>query len=171
LTPVPSLGTIQRNPDFRMEAPMARWKMVWITGIAALCVTAPAASAKTLRVTGTERGAMIESQGTTTLYAALGSDQRGAYAARNTTTTGAPGASGAVAFTSKFLDYYALGTEHGTLTGTAVPGPNNTIMIQGTGRVTGGTGRYRHARGTLTFTGTQGADGRYTVSFTGTLTY
>jgi hypothetical protein len=150
---------------------MTRWNTVWVTAVVALCAVAPAAQAKTLKVKGSERGAIIEASGATTVFAAIGFDQRGGYAAQNTTTTGAATAAGVIPFTSKFIDYYALGTERGTLTGTATAGPNNTVTIQGTGKITDGTGRYRHARGTLTFSGTQTADGRYTVSFTGTVKY
>jgi hypothetical protein len=135
-----------------------------------LGVTAPGAQAKTLQIKGSERGAVIDAQGATTLFAALGSDQRGPYAARNSTTT-APAANGTVTFTSKFIDYYAAGTESGTLTGTAVAQPDGSAALSGTGKITGGSGRYKHAKGTLKFTGTQGSDGRYTVTYTGTLTY
>ena len=149
---------------------MTRARMVWITAVAALGISAPVAQGKTLKVKGTERGAVITAQASTTVFAALGSDQRGAYAARNTTTTAS--ASGpTLTFTSKFIDYYTAGTERGTLTGTATQQPDGSFTLTGSGKVTGGTGRYRKARGTLTFTGTQASDGRYTVTFTGTLTY
>ncbi|HEY6762075.1 MAG TPA: hypothetical protein VI318_21420 [Baekduia sp.] len=69
-------------------------------------------------------------------------------------------ANGTVTFTSKFIDYYAAGTESGTLTGTAVAQPDGSATLSGTGKITGGSGRYKHAKGTLKFTGTQGSDGR-----------
>jgi hypothetical protein len=149
---------------------VTRSTLAWVAVAAMSGIIAPAAQAKTLQVKGTERGAVIDTQGATTLFAALGSDQRGPYVARNSSTI-TPAANGAFTFTSNFIDYYTAGTERGTLSGTATPQPDGTTAIAGTGKITSGTGRYKHAKGTLKFTGTQGADGRYTVTFTGTLTY
>jgi hypothetical protein len=149
---------------------VTRSTLACVAAAAVLGLVAPGAQAKTLQIKGSERGAVIDAQGATTLFAALGSDQRGPYAARNSTTT-APGANGALTFTSKFIDYYVAGTESGTLTGTATAQPDGSATLSGTGRITAGTGRYKKAKGTLKFTGTQGSDGRYTVTYTGTLTY
>jgi hypothetical protein len=148
---------------------MSRSRMVWIMAVVALGISAPGAQGKTLKIKGTERGAVITAQGNTTLFAALGSDQRGGYAARQTSITSPSGTT--VNFTSKFTDYYLAGTERGTITGTAIQQPDGTFTLSGSGKITGGTGRYRKAHGTITFTGTQATDGRYTVNFTGTLTY
>jgi hypothetical protein len=149
---------------------MAAAKIGCIAAIVMLGVGASGAQAKTLKLKGTERGAIITSAGNKTLYASLGSDQRGHYAGRNSsTTTGTT--NGLPTFTSTFTDYFEGGTDHGTLTGTATPAANNGFTFKGTGKITGGTGRYRNARGTLTFTGTQTSDGKYTVTFTGTLIY
>jgi hypothetical protein len=152
------------------EVLVTRSTLVCVAVAAVFGVIAPGAQAKTLQVKGSERGAVIDAQGATTLFAALGSDQRGQYAARNSTTS-APAANGTVTFTSKFIDYYAAGTESGTLTGTATLQPDGSATLSGTGKITAGTGRYKHAKGTLKFTGIQRSDGRYTVTYTGTLTY
>jgi hypothetical protein len=149
---------------------VTRSTLVCVVAAAAFGVLAPGAQAKTLQVKGSERGAVIEAQGAKTLFAALGSDQRGPYVARNSTTS-APAANGTFTFTSTFIDYYTAGIESGTLTGTATPQPDGSATLSGTGKITGGTGRYKRVKGTLKFTGTQGADGRYTVTYTGTLTY
>lgn len=149
---------------------MSRSTLMCVAAAAVFGLAAPGAQAKTLQVKGSERGAVIEAQGATTLFAALGSDQRGPYAARNSTTT-APAPNGTFTFTSKFIDYYAAGTETGTLTGTATPQADGSTAFAGTGKITGGSGRYKHAKGTLKFTGTQGTDGRYTVTYTGSVTY
>ena len=49
--------------------------------------------------------------------------------------------------------YFALGTVRSTVTGTALLQPDGSALLRGSGNYTGGSGRYRGARGTLSFTG------------------
>ena len=48
---------------------------------------------------------------------------------------------------------------------------NNTAALKGTVKFSGGTGRWKKARGTLTFKGTQATNGAYAVTYTGTISY
>ena len=148
-----------------------RFKSVGLTTAVLLVAAAPAAQAKTVHVSGTERGAVISTSGRTTIFAALGKNTLGAYAARQANTVGKTKPNGTVPFTGTFIDYFGVGTEKGKLTGIATPGPNNTAALKGTVKFSGGTGRWKKARGTLTFKGTQATNGAYVVTYTGTISY
>jgi hypothetical protein len=50
--------------------------------------------------------------------------------------------------------WYAKGTLNSTATATATGQPDRSISYSGTERVTGGTSKFKHARGTYTITGT-----------------
>jgi hypothetical protein len=43
--------------------------------------------------------------------------------------------------------------------------------VSGTGKITGGTGRYKGAKGAYTFTGVQDKQAVYTITLTGSVTY
>jgi hypothetical protein len=150
---------------------VVRSKTVVLLAAGVVLAAAPAAQARTIKLKGSEKGAVVSAQGATTVFAAVGSTKQGPYASKQVSTTGTPAADGSVPFTSTFVDYSGAGTEKGTITGTATPAGANAFTLKGTAKITGGSGKYRKARGSLTFTGTQTSDGRYTVAYTGTLTY
>lgn len=56
-------------------------------------------------------------------------------------------------FTAKFTVFYAHGTFKGTDSGSAIVNEQGSATFSGTGKVTGGTGTLRGARGSFTFTG------------------
>jgi hypothetical protein len=68
--------------------------------------------------------------------------------------------------TLKGTVYYPAGslTTKGSIT-------NGTTPSTGSGKITGGTGKYHGATGSMTFTGTQDASGHYKVTVTGTVKY
>jgi hypothetical protein len=75
----------------------------------------------------------------------------GAYLGTN--TFGPPGQ-----FTGKFRAFFKRGTLKGTLSGTGSANPDGSLSFQGSGSYTGGSGRYKGAEGSFTFTGSQPAD-------------
>jgi hypothetical protein len=61
-------------------------------------------------------------------------------------------------------------TTKGTIT-FGTPDANGTTSTTGSGKITAGTGKYHGATGSITFTGSQDANGHYKVSVTGSLKY
>jgi hypothetical protein len=51
------------------------------------------------------------------------------------------------------------------------PDANGNASTTGSGRITAGTGKYHGATGSMTFTGSQDANGHYKVGVTGTVKY
>ena len=71
-----------------------------------------------------------------------------------------------------FQVFYALGTIKGTGTGTVTPGANGApAKFTGSFTVTGGTGRYRGAKGHFSASGTVNAMGMVMATGTGSFTY
>ena len=104
---------------------------------------------------------------------------------RNTvagTFTGPPYGTGAVIYKTRpagsniaatYKGFLTKGTVRGTSLVTPTPGPNGTISFTGTLQVTGGTGRYRGARGKdLQVTGTSNPqENTFRFEITGTVRY
>ena len=70
--------------------------------------------------------------------------------------------------------FYNKGTLKSTLEGTGGPntGPEGGVVFSGTGEFTKGTGKYKGAKGTFSFEGTQAADSTIvTFTVTGSLKY
>lgn len=68
--------------------------------------------------------------------------------------------------------FYGRGTLRSSVRGQAVANSDGSVSYSGTGQFTGGTGRYRGARGNFTFTGTAGSGANTAVyQFTGTVRY
>jgi hypothetical protein len=61
-------------------------------------------------------------------------------------------------FTSKFRVWAANGSYKGTLTGAGQLNPDGSASFSGTGKVKGGTGKFRHVKGSFTFSGSQPKD-------------
>jgi hypothetical protein len=74
--------------------------------------------------------------------------------------------------TLKGTVYYPAGslTTKGSIT-IGTPDANGNTSSTGSGKITGGTGKYHGATGSMTFTGTQDASGHYKVTVTGTVKY
>lgn len=62
-----------------------------------------------------------------------------------------------ITFKVRGTDFFAGGSQRWVGAGTATLGADGSITSRGRGHYTGGTGRFRHARGTFTFTSTQAA--------------
>jgi hypothetical protein len=143
-------------------------KTALATLLAAGALTSPA-QARTVYVGGTEQGAVISSQGPVTTFAALGTDTLGAFAGRNQTTLAD---AGALTFRGKVTNFYANGCLRATITLAAgAPNADGSVPVNGAAKVTGGSMRYRHARGRLVFTGTQFADGRFRMDYSGIVVF
>lgn len=71
-------------------------------------------------------------------------------AGRGVTNYTAPGA-----FDGKGITFGPRGAIKNTFSGTGTVMPNGDIAFSGTGKITGGTGLYKGAAGSFTFTGTQ----------------
>jgi hypothetical protein len=88
-----------------------------------------------------------------------------------TGTTGAPATFG---FHATATAFFAHGSFSLALQGTLAVGSGGSLKFAGTGKITGGTERYRRARGTVTFAGTAPNPGPGhvdTFRLEGTLTY
>jgi hypothetical protein len=74
--------------------------------------------------------------------------------------------------TIKATLYYPAGsiTSKGTIAFGA-PDANGNTSTTGSAKITAGTGKYRGATGSITFTGAQDANGHYTVTVKGTAKY
>jgi len=106
-------------------------------------------------------------------------DQLGRYLVRgDLTATGLP--AGQVLYlatisgqtvTAPILGRFPGGTLHGFTRGTLVPSTRARIVneIDGTGRVSGGTGMFRGARGRFSFTGESHDDGTVVMTLTGVI--
>jgi hypothetical protein len=70
--------------------------------------------------------------------------------------TGQP-APGTFAFQGTETGFVALGTFRDKFTGTATVNPDGTQTVVSKGRITGGTGAYRGAKGSFTFSGSTAA--------------
>ena len=57
-----------------------------------------------------------------------------------------------------FVSYGAHGSLHGTISQTVSPQPDQSVNFTGSARVLGGSGTYRGATGTLTFSGHEAAN-------------
>ena len=69
-------------------------------------------------------------------------------------------------------DFYADGTQLWTATGLATVAGDGTILLKGSAKYVGGTGLYRGASGSFTFTGTQAPNDPITTTTSkGSLTY
>ena len=75
--------------------------------------------------------------------------------------------------TSKGKVWYDKGTITSTATVNAAVQPDGSITYTGTGRITGGTGKFKHAKGKFTITGTSPPNdpGHATLQTSGPLTY
>ena len=69
--------------------------------------------------------------------------------------------------------WYDKGTLSSTATVTATAQPDGSIVYSGTGRITRGTGKFKHAKGTFKVTGTSPPNdpGHASLQTTGPLTY
>ncbi len=72
--------------------------------------------------------------------------------------------------TATFKEWTDKGTLSGKATVQATP-TSTGVAFAGSGKVTGGTGAYRHASGKLTITGTLGSDSIFHLHIAGKLTY
>ena len=85
--------------------------------------------------------------------------------------TGQPSAN-TLTFRVTGTDFFGAGTQRWKASGTATIQADGSITSTGKGSFTGGTGRFRHARGPFTFTSAQAANSQLTVlKSTGTLRY
>lgn len=70
-----------------------------------------------------------------------------------------------------FTVFTAKGTIKGSALVTATPQPDGTATFAGSGKVTGGTGTYKGAKGTFTATGNSTTDGVIHLTLKGTVKY
>ena len=124
-----------------------------LAALLALSVPAQAAKSKVYRADGTVTQASLSSTGnppatgtSTTAGIVTGKLGRGAITGK---TTFGP----APKFTATFRAFFNRGSIKGTLSGTGSQNPDGSISFAGTGKFTGGTGRYKGARGSFSFTG------------------
>ena len=89
-------------------------------------------------------------------------------AGRDVTNYTAPGV-----FNGKGVSFGPNGSTRNTFEGTGTLMPNGDITFTGTGKITGGTGRFKGASGSFTFTGMQqaGSNGVSTQHLVGTIKY
>jgi hypothetical protein len=90
------------------------------------------------------------------------------------TFTGPTGTPATFGFDGKATAFVAHGSVTISLDGSLTVHAGGSLTFVGTGRVTGGTGRYRGAKGSFTFTGASpsaGAGHVDTFQYTGTITY
>ena len=129
--------------------------------LAALCVgavfAAPASAARD-SVDGTVTTVAISTQGNPPIDGsnrlvgeAKGDLGTGTFLGN--TTFGPPGE-----FQSTFRVFYKKGSIKGQLSGTGTLNPDESASFSGSGTFTGGSGRYKRAEGSFTFTGSQPAD-------------
>lgn len=74
-------------------------------------------------------------------------------------------------FTATGTLFYPAGTVRYTLNGAISSGSSGSIRLSGTGKLTGGTGRYSRARGTFTGSGTKPANSFESFTFKGKVSY
>jgi hypothetical protein len=79
-------------------------------------------------------------------------------------------ASGTTTLHVDFQEFFALGSIKGTGSVTVVPGTGGQATLTGTFKVTGGTAKYRHARGKLTAAGTINDSGMVMATLRGSFT-
>lgn len=131
-------------------------------------IAVPLAAAKsgthTVNVNTHVDAARVATDGAFTVLAGRVSDPRlgaGAtvYRVRGTTTQ-----------TATFKEWTDAGTLSGNATVHATP-TSSGVAVAGSGKVTSGTGVYKHASGKLTITGTLGSDSIFRLHLAGKVTY
>jgi hypothetical protein len=135
-----------------------------IVAVAVVPAAALGATKQKHKVNTTLTGAVLYNVGPVFTSAAVAKDAAiGRGAAIVTVTTPS---------TIKATVFYPAGslTTKGTVT-FGTPDANGITPATGTAKITAGTGRYHGATGSMTFTGTQDANGYYKVTVTGTVTY
>jgi hypothetical protein len=70
-----------------------------------------------------------------------------------------------------FTAFTTKGSIKGTAVVTATPQPDGTSVFSGSGKVTGGTGAYKGAKGTFTATGNSTTDGLIHLTLKGSVKY
>jgi hypothetical protein len=129
--------------------------------LAALCVgavfAAPASAVKestdgTVTIVGLSSQGDPPISGSTRVAGEIKGDL-GSGAIVGTNTFGPPGE-----FQGKFRAFFKKGTIKVTLSGTGTLAPDGTANFSGSGEFTGGSGRYKGAEGSFTFTGSQPPD-------------
>lgn len=126
--------------------------------VAASVVAAATAQATTRQsLNGTVKLAELSHTGTppingTAVEAGTYKGKAGNGAITGTTSYAAP------KFTAKLRTYNLKGTIVTTSTGAGQLNPDGSVSFSGTGKVVGGTGRYRGATGSFTFSGSQPKD-------------
>jgi hypothetical protein len=118
----------------------------------------------------------VPSAGSTATVAATFDSTPGGNGAEVThvTFTGPTAAPATFGFNAKATAFVAQGSVTITLQGTLAIQPDGSLKFAGTGKITGGTDRYKSAKGSFTFTGTSpsGGPGHVdTFHYTGTITY
>ena len=143
-------------------------RLIVLLALLGAVIAVPLAAAKTGTRTVTVNtrvdAAKVATDGAVTILAGRVSDPRlgaGAtvYRVKGTTTQ-----------TARFKEW----TDHGTLSGSATVQATPTssgVAVAGSGKVTSGTGVYKHASGKLTITGTLGSDSIFRLHLTGKVTY
>jgi hypothetical protein len=112
--------------------------------------TLGAAKKKSHKVNVTVTAAVVQSGGGTSTIAGVAKGTPIKGQAATLYTLSGTGATQTAAFTV----FDKRGSMSGTSTATVTPAPNNTATVNGTGKITSGTGAYKGARGTLNVTGT-----------------
>jgi hypothetical protein len=79
--------------------------------------------------------------------------------------------SGGTTLNVGFQEFFALGSIKGRGSVTLVPGVGGEATLTGAFKITGGTARYRHARGQFTTGGIFNSDGTVMATLKGSLTY
>jgi hypothetical protein len=137
-----------------------------LVAVAVVPTTALGAAKRKHKVHTTLTGADLYNVGPVFTTAALAKDPAiGTGAAIVTVDISSPS-------TLKGTVYYPAGslTTKGSIT-ISPPDANGNTSSTGSGKITGGTGKYHGATGAMTFTGTQDANGHYKVIVTGTAKY
>ena len=149
-------------------------KLLFKSALAALVLAAPAAEAakKKHKVT---LNATVQAHAVTTaggLIAGTLSDPVLGNGATVYHTSAAGGANGTTNENVTFQAWTNLGSVKGsgTLTVTAGPG-SSPPSFTGSAKITGGAGRYKGAKGTITFKGSFDAQSDATVNITGSFSY
>lgn len=125
--------------------------------LAGVALLAPAAAqAVTVKADATVRLATISSKGTPpapgSSSTSAGTVSRGALGRGAITSKLTFGEN--LSFTGSTRSFFAAGTVAGTLKGSAKGNPDGSVTFSGSGTFTGGTGRFRGAKGKFSFTGT-----------------
>ena len=149
---------------------------VLLLAVAVVCGSAVADAAtkhkaKSHSINGSATIAMITTTGSppvngSSVDAGLVNNSQGAGAVRLTTTYAAPN------FNASGTAFYVAGSLKVTLKGSGAPQPDGSLTFSGTGKVTGGTGSYKGAKGSFTFTGSAPGLGKpATFHLTGSAKY